>query len=129
MSETSQSVGRIAILAAFTLLFAAAWRSDSSTPRANATPIACSRRASDFAVDAGSPGSIGVGIRAVNPLVEHLLVQKHIPGGRLRDSARSNDSPKTLFSGTPALLGSSTLAPAPDQSRTAPVESLVQAAE
>ncbi|MBL8849813.1 MAG: hypothetical protein JNG89_09020 [Planctomycetaceae bacterium] len=129
MSETSQSVGRIAILTAFTLLFAAAWRSDCSAPRSIAAPIACSKRGSGSAGIAESPGSIAAGMQAVSPLVEKTLHDAYLPGRLLSLATRSSDAPKPLFSSSAALLERSSVVQDGSESRTAAADALVQTVE
>lgn len=127
MSETSQSVGRIAILTAFTLVFAAAWRGDRAVPTGMPATVTASKRESDSAADAGSKGSIVVGIRTIAPVVEAALVKAPITGRLLTKSTHRIDAPKPLFSGTPALLERSTASRTDSEPRTAAREMLGQA--
>lgn len=115
------------MLTAFTLLFAAAWRGDRAVPTGVPATMAATKRESDSAADAGSQGSIVVGIRTIAPVVETSLAKTPITGLLLTKSAHRIDAPKPLFSGTPALLERSTASRTDSEPRTAAREMLGQA--
>jgi hypothetical protein len=125
MSETSQTVGRIAILTAGTLVFAAAWSSDGPCVGRIPTPIAWSKRGSGSADQADFNGAFTDGLRSIRPIARPSIDARL--AGQLLSSAIQHPIveqmiPAPLFSGTPALLGRSTMARVNDESRTAAAE-------
>jgi hypothetical protein len=107
MSETSQSVGRIAVLTAFTLVFAAAWRGDAHESSRPATVLAWTKRGSGSAVHSDSSRTIADGLTSGRTQAVRDNLPARVNGLLLSTVARR--SPAPLFSGTPALLGRSTL--------------------
>jgi hypothetical protein len=111
MSETSHAAGRIAILTAFTLLFAAAWRSDAPATARLLTPLMGNKRGAGCTTGADGNGSIARGaggtfgarlLMARPDRVVGTLALEAVPAG-------SGGFPVAMpFSGRPALLGRST---------------------
>ncbi|MFO1096194.1 MAG: hypothetical protein U0992_23240 [Planctomycetaceae bacterium] len=108
MSDTSHAVGRITILAATTLIFAAAWRGDESGSSRPTISVAWSRRSSEDAGNSDSSGPVTNGLRASGGgAVEQYRI------GALGQRAVQPDELASLpvqpvFSGAPAFLGRST---------------------
>lgn len=111
MTETTHTIGRIAALTLFTLLFAAAWRSDESgatggdvqlTRVARGATDAPARRGSDagalpqamFDTTRGMARDRRYGGRTGERLLASVAAAATLPSG-------------PIFSGTPALLGRS----------------------
>jgi hypothetical protein len=119
MSDTSQSVGRIAVLTACTLLFAAAWQGDAHTRSRPATIVAWTKRGSGSAIDSDCRGAIADGLIATRPTATLVTLPARI-NGQLLSSIPPRETPRApLFSGTPALLGRSTLPVTDDALTTA----------
>jgi len=117
MSETSQSVGRIAVLTAFTLIFAAAWRGDAPATSHPAAVIAWTKRGTGPAVDRDCRGAIAGGLAAARPTSALVMLPARV-NGLLLSSVPQREAPR-LFSGTPAMLGRSTLPVTDDALTTA----------
>lgn len=108
MSETSQSVGRIAVLTACTLLFAAAWRGDASSSVRPGTVLGAIRRQSGTLQETGVRGAIADGLIAARPLTVVGTFPARNNGQLLVQTPTREPAAAALFSGTPALLGRST---------------------
>jgi hypothetical protein len=122
MSETSQAVGRIAVLSAFTLLFAAAWRGDAPESSRPATVVAWTKRESGSAAVRGTAGGIVAGLAMARPAV---ALPTRMTGQRLTSGTRRvRTKAPLLFSKTPSILGRSA-APA----ARAPVEAASSGSE
>lgn len=108
--ETSQSAGRIAILTVFTLLFAAAWRSDVQRTSPPEVRLAATERAG-YVRRIDRAGYVARGA-AGREYACATITGIHRFAGSLADQAiRTQVSVTdfaTPFSGTPALLGRST---------------------
>jgi hypothetical protein len=103
MSETSQAVGRIAVLSAFTLLFAAAWRGDAPESSRPATVVAWTKRESGSAAVRGTAGGIVAGLALARPAV---ALPTQMTGQRLTSGTRRvRTRAPLLFSRTPSTLG------------------------
>lgn len=125
MLERSQATGRIAILAAFTLLFAAAWRSDAPAAPRPAATLAATRRAG-YANHIDCAGSIALGAAGEQNISRAITGTNRVVGALACNAihgAAHSISVATPFSGKPALLGRSTLpiaaADAPDEAPNA----------
>lgn len=109
MSDTTQAVGRITILAAATFVFAVAWRGDESASARPTIPVAWSRRGSEDAGNADGNSPVVTGLRltgtgAGDQFRIGALMQQAIRSDELAVAAE-----RPLFSGAPAFLGRSTI--------------------
>jgi hypothetical protein len=106
MSETSHSVGRIAVLTAFTLLFAAAWRGDAPDSSRPATVVAWTKRGSGPAVNRDSVSGIAEGLASARPMapLPSQITGQYLTSGARRIVPHTRPSALLFFSG-PSKIG------------------------
>lgn len=125
MSETSQSVGRIAVLTACTLLFAAAWRGDAPESSRTASVVAWTKRGSGPAVERDSSGAIAEGLASARPVavLPSQMTGQFLTSGVRRIAPRSRSA--LLFFSAPSTVGRAVAPAAKKAETTATAESKV----
>jgi len=126
MSETSQSVGRIAVLSAFTLLFAVAWRGDAPESSRPATVVAWTKRSTGSAAEREFAGAIADGLASARPIpsLPSQLTGQYLTSGARRIVPHTRRSALIFFS-APSTVGRSARPAERDPASTAATEAPV----